>query len=109
MSLVLRVVSNRFPEIGSALEGRVKTVVAKASFDIEARAKAIVPVDTGNLKSSITAEVSGTSSVVNVGANYAVFVEYGTRFMAAQPYLNPAVEAVRPSFNAALRQIFGGR
>ena len=109
MSLVLRVTSNRFPEIGSALESRVEMVVKKSTLDVEANAKAFVPVDTGFLKNAIGSEVIGTSGVVNVGAEYAIFVEYGTRFMSAQPYLNPAVEAVRPSFNAALRQIFGGR
>ena len=109
MSLVLRVVSNRFPEIGSALESRVETVVKKATFDVEAHASAIVKVDTGFLKSTIGAEVEGASGVINVGADYGPHVEYGTYKMAAQPFLNPAVEAVRPSFNAALRQIFGGR
>lgn len=106
MPLVLRVEKNLFPKIGSALESRVETVVKKSTLDVEARAKVLVPVDTGHLKSTIQSDVDGASGVVGVGAEYSVYVEHGTRYMAAQPFLNPAVEAVRPSFNAALRQIF---
>ena len=109
MSLVLRVEVNNFGSIGSALEGRVETVVKKATFDVEAYAKVFVPVKTGFLESTIGAEVEGASGVINVGADYGPHVEFGTYKMAAQPFLNPAVEAVRPAFNAALRQIFGGR
>jgi len=37
-----------------------------------------------------------------VGANYGVYVETGTKHAAAQPFLGPAVEAVRPAFIRAL-------
>lgn len=39
---------------------------------------------------------------VAVGAAYGEYVEYGTTRMAARPYFWPAVESVRPSFEAAL-------
>jgi HK97 gp10 family phage protein len=40
-----------------------------------------------------------------VGATYGVYVELGTRHMSAQPYFYPAVEAVKPGFDAALAAI----
>jgi HK97 gp10 family phage protein len=52
-------------------------------------------VDTGRLRSSI--QTTGVrhdagGSYVQVGTNvdYAVFVEFGTRHAAAQPYMRPA-------------------
>lgn len=47
---------------------------------------------TGNLKRSIGLEISanGLTATVEPTADYAAYVEYGTRFMDAQPYLKPA-------------------
>lgn len=56
-------------------------------------AKLLCPVDTGNLRNSITHEQGGENFEV-VGSNvfYAPYVEYGTSRSKAQPYLKPAVE-----------------
>ena len=55
-----------------------------------------VPVDTGFLKNSIKGDVDRSKAVgeVAVTAEYAAYVEYGTRHMAAQPYLTPAAEHI---------------
>ena len=45
------------------------------------------------------------TAYVAVGAEYGVYVEYGTSHMAAQPYLTPAYEFVRPSFEEALARL----
>jgi HK97 gp10 family phage protein len=34
-------------------------------------------------------------AIVGVAASYGIYVEYGTRYAAAQPFLTPAAEAVR--------------
>lgn len=65
--------------------------------NIQTRAKRQVPVDTGRLRSSIQTSAPfrrGTRLVVTVGSNvkYAGYVERGTRFMRARPYLRPALE-----------------
>lgn len=50
------------------------------------------PVDTGNLRASLTKEVSDRElyAVVGTKVHYAPYVEYGTRKMRAKPYLKPA-------------------
>lgn len=114
-----------------AIEKAIAASIKKAAFDVEAHAKANVPVATGFLKSSIYAELHGSSDYGNageppagaellpeiprpaddhtayvaVGASYGVYVELGTVKMAAQPYLAPALDAVRPSFEAALEKL----
>lgn len=57
-------------------------------------AAGLAPVDTGNLRNSLTSEVDSADKSVIIGTpvEYAPFVEYGTSRQRAQPYLRPAVE-----------------
>jgi hypothetical protein len=58
-------------------------------------ARLFCPVDTGRLRSSIQAskgtDAQGAYADIGTNVNSAAFVEFGTRFMAAQPYLRPAL------------------
>lgn len=71
-------------------------------------ARALCPVDTGRLRSSIMATrgQDGMGPWVEVGTNvyYAAFVEFGTRYMAAQPYLRPALAQAAGMLPGAIRQ-----
>lgn len=98
---------NHFPEIAAALPEKTKAVVAKAALDVEGNAKNTVPVDTGNLKSSISTEFEndGLTAIVAPHTEYAAYVEFGTRRMTAQPYMTPAAERVRPAFIGAMEQM----
>ena len=61
-------------------------------------AAAFCPVDTGALMHSIRAWQNDNFSTVTAGnqdVGYAVYVEFGTFKMRAQPYLRPAVDLVR--------------
>lgn len=62
---------------------------------VQNNARMLAPVDTGRLRSSITATKGsdGTGAYVDIGTNveYAAYVEFGTIYMAAQPYLRPAL------------------
>lgn len=53
----------------------------------------LVPVDTGNLMSSINADYDKYSFTCQADAHYAQYVEYGTWKMGAQPYFEPAIAA----------------
>jgi HK97 gp10 family phage protein len=53
-----------------------------------------VPVQTGTLRNSITTTADG----VIVGADYGVYVEYGTGDTSPQPFAGPALDRMtRPS------------
>lgn len=60
--------------------------------EMEADAKAIVPVRTGYLRSTIFHRLQGLQMEFGAGAPYALYVEFGTRRMAAQPFLRPSFE-----------------
>ena len=59
----------------------------------EGYAKKLAPVDTGNLRNSITHTVDEKEPAAYIGSNveYASYVCFGTIHMKAQPFLKPAV------------------
>ncbi len=56
----------------------------------EKHAKALCPVDTGNLRNSITHTTDDDSAYIGTNVEYAPYVEFGTSRQKAQPYLRPA-------------------
>jgi len=64
---------------------------------VQNRAKQLVRVDTSNLRASITVTplLDGDEPVVQVGTNveYGAYLEFGTRYMPAYPWLEPALSA----------------
>lgn len=65
------------------------------------------PVDTGTLKRSIRLDIAdqGLSAVVYPTVHYAMYVEYGTRFMNAQPFLKPSLLSIEPQFVRAMDKV----
>ena len=99
----------RLEGLAETLVPRASAVVRKVAFDTEADAKALAPVDTGNLRNSITTAVTGdglTAAVVAT-ASYAPFVELGTSRMAPQPLMGPATDRNTPLFHEAMGQLGG--
>jgi len=93
----------------------LKTVVQKVAEEeapkIVERAKQIVPVRTGALRNSIYYRITGFLGFeVGASMHYAGFVEYGTRYMRARPYLRPALEEKLPDvvdkIGETLEQLF---
>ena len=75
----------------------VPNILDRSAHKVLADAKRRCPVDTGALQASGRVEKKGRAQrdIVfggsGTGVDYAQFVEYGTMFMAAQPYLRPAM------------------
>lgn len=107
----LRSLSADLTAAGRQVGQRARAVVRKTAMDIEASAKSLAPVDTGNLKNSIGHSDLriGTSGqlVAEIGptANYGIFLEQGTSRMAAQPFMGPAADRHTPSFESAMAQL----
>ena len=83
---------------GIASSDDVVSVITVLSQAGEASAKEHAPVDTGNLRRSITHELhGGRKPFGRVGTNvrYGIYQELGTRHHPAHPFMRPAIEAVR--------------
>lgn len=82
-------------EISAAVDRGVEN----AAGHIADLAEQLVPVDSGDLKSTIRVEGAAGSRRRQVKAgggavDYAGFVEYGTATSPAQPYMTPAAAAI---------------
>lgn len=96
----------RLTEAAATLKARASAAVRRTAYAVEADAKALAPVDTGNLRNSITTSVTlaGTAITAEVGptAEYGGYVEYGTSTQGPQPFLGPAFDRRAPQLEAAL-------
>jgi HK97 gp10 family phage protein len=84
--------------------------VRKTLFDIEADAKQLAPVDTGNLRNSISTEVNrgGLGGEVGPTAEYGIYQEYGTSTQSGTPYMGPAFDRRAPALEAMLGRLADG-
>lgn len=90
---------------------KAAAAIRKTAFDIEREAKSFAPVDTGNLRNSISTDITNdgrfASMTAEIGptAEYGAFVEYGTSRMAPAAYMGPAADRNFPSLEAAFAAI----
>lgn len=97
-------------ELLARLPERVTDALRAAGAEGEATAKVLAPVDTGYLRNSIGHDLvePGVAMELTAAAHYAVYVELGTRHMAARPFMAPAAVAARQGFEDAARRYLGG-
>lgn len=86
---------------------KARSIVKKHTAMVQQKAMMKAPVDTGFLKRSIDLELTdgGLTGKVKATAEYSGYVELGTRFMAAQPYLEPALREVEGPFKEDLERL----
>lgn len=99
-------------------------------FAVQARAAMNAPVDFGALQNSIytrtfdedplPASLPGPASrrvklprptnnkhvIVGPSVEYGLYIEMGTKNMGAQPYLSPAVRAIKQQFDREVKKVF---
>ncbi len=91
--------------ITAILEERIGDKVNTAGLEGEAVAKQLAPVDTGNLRNGIAFTMTDTTAgELTSSAEYAAYVEFGTRRMDARPHMIPGLEAAKAMLSRLLRQ-----
>jgi|YelNatPaOPRAMG01_1025707.scaffolds.fasta_scaffold09934_6 HK97 gp10 family phage protein len=83
-------------QLDSAMQKYVHELLAGWAENVKALAKQLAPVRTGYLRSSIYAKVHDWVAEIGAEATYALFVEFGTRRMQAQPFIYPALQEHLP-------------
>jgi hypothetical protein len=86
----------------SAMQDQVYRFLASWAADVKASAMRNAPVRTGHLRSTIYAEVRDWVVELGADATYSLFVELGTRYMMARPYLFPAIQEHLPMLETVI-------
>jgi hypothetical protein len=95
---------SRIPELSLAALEATAAAVEWAGFAMERIAKSRARVDTGFMRGEIRFEMLDRfEGELRGNAEYTIFHEYGTRYMAAQPMFGPAAEEIRPGFEERVR------
>lgn len=84
----------------------VKKAVRVNGAELQKKAQKKAPVDTGQLKRSIGMEITdgGLTAEVMDGVEYGAYQEYGTRFMNAQPFMQPSLQEQSKQFKKDLER-----
>lgn len=85
----------------------VKTAVRNNGIEMNRTASRLAPVDTGFLRRSIVFAIAdgGLTATSTAGAEYAPYLEYGTRFMSAQPFMRPAYNQQKAKFKSDMGRL----
>jgi len=93
---------------------KIKNAVKKHGSELEKltkrNAKFTKGYATGETKRSVTLTIksAGFEAQVKPGTEHAYFLELGTRFMGAQPFVTPALMKERPKFIKAIEEASKG-
>lgn len=99
----VRITKNHIPQVIAELYVQQNALPENLTAFGEGAARAGVPVDLGNLRRSIKTihkgighySVSAKSTEGGAPRDYAHYVEYGTRYTPAQPYMGPAYNLMK--------------
>jgi HK97 gp10 family phage protein len=86
----------------SGMQRQVHRQLVSWAADVKASARKLVPIRTGYLQSTIYAKISEWVAEIGAEATYALFLELGTKYMQAQPYLYPAIQEYLPQLEAII-------
>lgn len=85
----------------------VRDTIKLNGSELQRGAQRVVPVDTGDLKRSINLSIKyqGLEARVKPSMHYAAYVEFGTRYMAAQPYMRPSFYDQSSKFKSDMQRL----
>lgn len=97
-------------QVIDGIDSAIGVALEKIGLLAENYAAKKCPVDTDNLRGSITYEVDTDDNAVYIGSNveYAPYVELGTSRQKAQPFLRPAASEHAAQYRHVLKKALGG-
>lgn len=104
------VIQDSTGQVIDGIDSAIGVALEEIGLLAESYAARKCPVDTGNLRGSITHEVDAGDSAVYIGTNveYAPYVELGTSRQKAQPFLRPAASGHGAQYRQVLEKALGG-
>lgn len=94
--------------VGEEFQQACERALTRIGLQAETYAKRECPVDTGNLRNSITNAVDDKSAYVGTNVEYAPYVELGTSRAKAQPFIKPAATEHSDVYKRIVQDELGG-
>lgn len=105
----LKEFTNAVVRKGPVVDKELDKEIKLSALRVEKNGKQRAPWDTGWLSNNIYANYIGLLQAEVISpANYSIFVEYGTRYMPAQPFLFPALQTDWPLLQKRINKIMRG-
>lgn len=103
-------INDNTDEVLKQLDNALERALTRIGLSAEGYAKKECPVDTGNLRNSITHAVEMKEKAAYIGTNveYAPYVELGTSRSKAQPFLKPAATEHSTVYQRIMKDELGG-
>lgn len=101
-------VEDHTEEVLDGIEQAKARALEKIGLVAEGYAKRLCPVNTGNLRNSITHTTDDEAAYIGTNVEYAVYVEMGTVNTPAQPYLKPAAADHMEKYRSILKSELQG-
>lgn len=94
MPVEVRIIEDRIPSLVAKVNATARAGVKRNADRIAITMRLFAPKDTGEMAGSIESksDVAGYEAHVEIGVDYWKFPNYGTRYQAAQPFVEPAVD-----------------
>lgn len=94
--------------VQSGIQAAIKRALWRIGAQAEGYAKDLCPVDTGNLRNSITHTEDDSAAYIGTNVEYGKYVELGTRYARAQPFLRPAAANHADTYRNIVKDELGG-
>lgn len=104
----LEVVQDNTEEVSLAIKQAIRSALREIGERAVGYATDIVPVRTGNLRSSIAYDADDSQVIIGSDVTYASYVEEGTYRMRPRPYLRPAMVNHLGEYREIIRRAMGG-
>ena len=104
MGVDITIVEDNVEKVIRMSEEAVQKALEENGLIAEGHAKVYCPVDTGNLRNSITHTRDEKSAYIGTNVEYAPYVELGTSRMKAQPYLKPSVQNHQDEYRSIIKK-----
>jgi HK97 gp10 family phage protein len=109
MSTAIKKTGFNFSALSRKVRHHISSELNSGARSCVSLAQQLAPVDTGFMREHIAQTEEATPDHLRVtiesGADYSLFVEYGTVNMDAQPFMTPAFESARKQVSNGLSKI----
>lgn len=98
-------VQNQIASNGQIVSGFMNSSVYNRTFEISTYGQTVAPPRGAGLLPEVDRPEDRYTAYIAVAASYAIFPNYGTRYQAAKPFWEPAIDKTQDSLDVRMQQV----